>query len=227
MPYILVGLFIVLLQHHSILSILLGISHLWFLLAIFERYVFFRLVDFIYTSNRRLYLIILLYAVFFIYMWHPVGETHIKSFFWLAAYFHTGIVLSRIPKEKIPFSRKTLSIFLIVCLVAYAAVVFTFYKRPISLVIALGIIILIFLLLGSVKRNLMKQWIIKLDAASMGIYIIHHILIQEMNTLPIMKDMVVDYYYIYPFAQFIIILTLSYLIVKFLSRYSWSKYIIG
>lgn len=226
-PYILVGLFLCILQNRPLISMVNGIAHLWFLLSIFECYVVFRLVDFLYKRNWCISIIFLSYSVLFIYKIHPVGGVHISNFVWLASYYSVGMALSRL-KDKNWFSnRSLLGYLLLASLFLHAVEILVFYKRPISLVLGLNVIVLSFLWLGTFKDDFIRPWVIKLDAASMGIYILQQILIQEINSLSFLRNFIVEYYYIYPHLLFIVVLSLSYYIVIFLKQYSWSKYIIG
>lgn len=69
LPYIVVGSFLCILQHREFVQLLKGVSHLWFLLTIFECYFFFlyyqriiyRTKQHIYISNLYLISICLLY----------------------------------------------------------------------------------------------------------------------------------------------------------------------
>lgn len=55
LPYIVVGSFLCILQHREFVQLLKGISHLWFLLTIFECY-FFSILSKDYLPNETAYI---------------------------------------------------------------------------------------------------------------------------------------------------------------------------
>lgn len=61
----------------------------------------------------------------------------------------------------------------------------------------------------------------------MGIYIVHHIVIQEMNPCFPFHKLAVNYYYAYPIFQFFIVTGVSWLFVAVCQNLKYSKYILG
>ena len=61
----------------------------------------------------------------------------------------------------------------------------------------------------------------------MGIYIVHHIVIQEMNGVVLIHGYACEYYYLYPLLQFVVVTILSWLFVAICRRCEYSKYILG
>ena len=68
---------------------------------------------------------------------------------------------------------------------------------------------------------------ISLDKCSMGIYIVHHILIQEMNSINVFYNLMAVNNILYPIIQFVVITAVSWLIVYILKKNSWGKYFVG
>ena len=226
-PYITVGLFLCVWQHRELIQMINGIAHLWFLLAIFECYVFFRCVDFLYTRERCIAIIVVSYVVLFLYKMHPIPYPIIGNFIYLGTYYSTGMALSRLYDMKIMTDGRKLLVILIACVAMYLAVLLVLNKPRVSTLFGLNVIIATFLCLGTVMRNMMTSWMMKIDAASMGIYIFQQIIIQTINSIPRLHPFIIDHYYIYPNLLFIVVFILSYGMVVILRRWSWSKYIIG
>ena len=65
-PYAIVGLFLCLLQDRDIAQMLNGISHLWFLMTIFECYVLGKLVDTVLKMQERKVQIVMVGLALFI-----------------------------------------------------------------------------------------------------------------------------------------------------------------
>jgi len=66
-----------------------------------------------------------------------------------------------------------------------------------------------------------------LDRMSMGIYIVHHIYIQEINASSVFHRWMMDYPYLYPVVLFFVVLLLSIITVWGIQRFKWGKYIVG
>lgn len=62
---------------------------------------------------------------------------------------------------------------------------------------------------------------------SNSIYIVHHVLIQEMNGLCVFHEMASKYYYVYPLVQFVLIFLISWGFVAICRRKKYSKYVLG
>lgn len=117
-------------------------------------------------------------------------------------------------------------LFFIICL-CYLSWFYLNGSHGIALLIALALIIVTFTLMESQRINNIPSVIQSLDKCSMGIYITHHIVIQEMNKISIIEPFLQTHYYLYPFLQFCFVLPLSWIIVFTLQKYTFSKYIIG
>lgn len=60
LPYFIVGIIIVVVQKIPVKSLFYGISHLWFLMTIFECYLFGRIIDFVLRTEYKWRIILLL-----------------------------------------------------------------------------------------------------------------------------------------------------------------------
>lgn len=78
-------------------------------------------------------------------------------------------------------------------------------------------------------RNIPKlpSCVTNLGKCSMGIYIVHHIVTQEMNPCFPFHERAVNHYYVYPILQFFIVTVVSWLFVAVCQNFKYSKYIIG
>lgn len=77
-------------------------------------------------------------------------------------------------------------------------------------------------------RNLRDSlWLQKLDHWSMGIYIVHHIYIQELNSLSPFHECMMRQPYLYPLLLFVIVLPLSVATVWLMQQLRWGKYLVG
>ena len=65
LPYIVVGSFLCILQHREFVQLLKGISHLWFLLTIFECYFFFYIIQGLFTERNSIYILVI--SILFLY----------------------------------------------------------------------------------------------------------------------------------------------------------------
>lgn len=61
----------------------------------------------------------------------------------------------------------------------------------------------------------------------MGIYIVHHILIQELITISVFRSLATEYCYIFPCVLFISVTIISWGIVWSAKKNKYPKYIIG
>jgi len=66
-----------------------------------------------------------------------------------------------------------------------------------------------------------------LDRWSMGIYIVHHIYIQETNAAMPFHEWMMQYPWLYPQILFIVVLLISIVTVYLIQRFSWGRYVVG
>lgn len=228
LPYIIVGLFLCLIDFGTLRSMYYGISHLWFLISIFGCFILFRLIDFIFTPRSSVFILVFVYVGFFFGLHNIRTMVPLPAnFIYLSFYYAAGVALSRLTDLKIMGNSRLLFGLLAASVILYLIDITLYHRGRITILLALNVIILTLLYLRTVKRNMMNSAVISLDKASMGIYIVHHILIQAVVVMPFMHDFITRHYVLFPHLLFVITLPASYFIVVFMQRYSWSKYIIG
>ena len=69
--------------------------------------------------------------------------------------------------------------------------------------------------------------LLNLDRCSMGIYIIHHILVMLLLQNNFVRLMLDSHYFIAPIIMFIVILMISWFITNLLLKFQISKYLFG
>lgn len=208
-PYIFWGGILVLVQNRSIVQFFDGIAHLWFLFVIFECYIVFRFLDFVFTNTK---LNVIWLCLLLIYLFISDGN-HVKnSIFSLDAFLHyfpyymAGILCCNL---KIIRLNKAISC---VCLPIWGITWLICLKKG-SFISPISLLLLISLLsCASHVCNKEKVIISSLDKYSMGIYIIHQPLLQELSLLPIVRDFRDVHFYTYPILAFVIIVLLSFLL---------------
>ncbi len=82
----------------------------------------------------------------------------------------------------------------------------------------------VFLALRTSHFSDVPKWVKSLDACSMGIYIVHHIVIQAANRTDLLHPLLQTHYYVYPTVQFVLVLLFSWGFVWVLRRYRWTRY---
>ncbi len=81
-----------------------------------------------------------------------------------------------------------------------------------------------FLALRMSHINDLPKWMKSLDACSMGIYIVHHIIIQAVNRTDLLHPLLQKHYFVYPTVLFALVLLFSWGFVLALRRYRWARY---
>ena len=201
-PYAIVGLFLCLLQDRDISQMLNGISHLWFLMTIFECYVLGMLVDTVLKMQERKVQIVMGGLVLFIVLIPyriPVMQflclSNIIKYF---PFYMLGMLASKMN-----------------------------FRKYTNMLLGVSIVSLIFIYARCLNIPKLPSWLTSLDKCSMGIYIVHHIVIQEMNPCFPFHELAVNYYYAYPIFQFFIVSGVSWFFVAVCQNLKYSKYILG
>lgn len=230
-PYTIVGLFLCLLQDRDISQMLNGISHLWFLMTIFECYVLGKLFDFILWTQKQKVMIVMAALVLFIVLIPyriPVMQflclSNIIKYF---PFYMLGMLASKMYFGKYTkYKAKTL-VTIIILLLFFALQQVYIKKTPITMLLGVSIVSFIFIYARCLNIPRLPSWVISLDKCSMGIYIVHHIVIQEINPCFPFHELAVNHYYAYPILQFFIVTGVSWLFVAVCQNFKYSKYILG
>lgn len=227
-PYVTVGIFIVAIKECRGGTLLVGtISHLWFLITIFECYAIGKLIDFVMYENARNRLLIFLFACFSMVIWCRYGTILGSIFTLYFSFYLIGMLMSTINIERITTKQKLLlcASFLFLCLMI--AEVWIEYRATLLRSVSIWFVFTLFLWFRTLKINDIPNWLKSLDTCSMGIYIVHHIIIRQLCRTDIGRTMFHIHYYAFPIILFVVVLLVSWAIVYQLKKYKFSKYFIG
>lgn len=243
-PYIIWGGIMVSCLGYSWKELFGGIMHLWFLIMLFIVSVLFHLTRKIWGGKTIFKQFIILILLFVCQMGiYPLesfvtNSTVLKLFKnvtdWLPVYY-MGILLV----ENKVFQKLTNKNFIWVRTLFLSVLLYVIFitlnvkSEYLSLPhCVLFISIYIFLTNTKIQvlwdRVKISSLFDKLAKYSLGIYIIHHLLIYDtLKNIAVCRNLVNVYYSIAPILIFLIVLPLSYLFVALISRSRFSEYIIG
>lgn len=232
LPYITIGILLLFLQPwRELPSMLKGISHLWYLLFLFECFMIVSLlkINTLPPPNCKSMLIIILWSVIANIRGLDCAWGGLNSLFKYFPYFFLGMMLLH-TKETVKLRKGYIVVGLIISTALLVLNEISQKRVPLVLFYALlpclvaGIFYIV-----SKMRELKDNVLLKnLDKWSMGIYVLHHILIQQFfNTINPMNYIMVHFPIIYPFMLFVMVMTVSAFLVWLLQHYKWSRYVIG
>ena len=231
LPYVIVGIFLCLLQHRDFTQMLDGISHLWFLLVIFECYVLGKLMEAIlWMSSKRKRILIAVAIMFFLFLSHRfyfiqvLGISKLMIYF---PYYVVGMLICKVNFAEYRNYQKYQLSLILVLLILFTLEQYFICKRLLTVALGMCVVLCSFSYFRSLEIKSLTGWMKSLDKCSMGIYIVHHILIQEMNGITYFHEIATTHYYIYPIIQFIIITTASWGFVSLCRKNKYSKYVLG
>lgn len=230
-PYAIVGLFLCLLQDRDISQMLNGISHLWFLMTIFECYVLGKLLDTVLKMQERKVQLVMGGLVLFIVLIPyriPLMQflclSNIIKYF---PFYMLGMLASKMNFGKYTkYKAKTL-VLIIILLLFFALQQVYIKKTSITMLLGVSIVSFIFIYARCLNIPKLPSWVTSLDKCSMGIYIVHHIVIQEMNSIAFFHVYAGEHYYSYPILQFVAITIVCWSMVAVCKKNKYSKYILG
>ena len=206
-----------------------GISHLWFLLVIFECYIFGKLIENILWISQKKKLIAIT-IIFFLFLSHRFSFLQIfnfSSFMIYFPYYTLGMLTCQFDFGKLK-SIRICMMGLIVLLLFFLSLELYFSNiRLLTLALGITIVVLIYCYFRSANIGALKGWMCSLDHCSMGIYIVHHILIQEINRFAFFHNVAFEHFYIYPILQFFIVTLVSWGFVAVCRINKYSIYILG
>ena len=230
-PYVIVGLFLCLLQDRDISQMLNGISHLWFLMTIFECYVLGKLVDTVLKMQERKVQLVMGGLVLFIVLIPyriPVMQflclSNIIKYF---PFYMLGMLANKMNFGMYAKFKTRILTLIIILLQLFALQQIYIKKTPITLLIGVSIVSFIFIYARSLNIPKLPSWVTSLDKCSMGIYIVHHIVIQEMNSIAFFHVYAGEHYYSYPMLQFVAVTIVCWSMVAVCKKNKYSKYILG
>ncbi len=100
-------------------------------------------------------------------------------------------------------------------------------KETIDQAIGIIVVLAVFLYIYSMNIENCPKLLMPLDKHSMGIYIVHQIVQQEMNKVPYFREQMLSHYYIYPILQFLFLVLFSYSVPVIIHKWQYGKYMLG
>ncbi len=222
-PYVTVGLLLLALRQGHLSQYFRGnLEHLWFLVTIFECYAVGKLLDFVLWEKQRTKagvfvaacMVMVLQRMFAL----PLNGDFIDGFFFYLA----GMIVASLNMDSLMKHRKTL---VWLASAALALVVASLVIGRMYMPAGAVFVLLAFLPLRTAHVGSLPRWVKSLDKCSMGIYIVHHIVIKAMNRVDIVHHIMQTHYYIYPAAQFVFVVALSWGVTWWLGHYRFSRYV--
>jgi len=214
LPYIVWAGVVIWLQGRQWISLLQGVSHLWFLLFIFEAYISFRLIDKYLNSNTWKWFVIGSFVLLLIAnklsILVPCPLLGVEKYLCYMPYYVLGACIS-IDKQR-DDSKTVLPLLLSFILMLS---VFLVTDRYVMLAIpGVFLSLSIFRFALSFNVSTMPRILQNLDKCSMGIYLIHHIIIQQANASTIIHPFMQEHARWYPVVMFMIVLPISWVLTN-------------
>ncbi len=224
-PYLTVGLLLIALHQGRLGGYIGGsIGHLWFLMAIFECYAVGKLIDFMLWERWRIKATVLLAVgigwVLGYFCSSVLGSRFPHYFF----FYLGGMLLASVDMERL---RRWRPLFVLVGVASLAVMVMEAILcnyRLLAFPCSVALVFFAFLALRTSRISDVPGWVKSLDACSMGIYIVHHIVIQAANRTDLLHPLLQKHYYVYPTVQFVLVLLFSWGLVWALRRYRFTRY---
>lgn len=209
-------------------ELLLGVSHLWFLLTIFECYVIGRKMEaFLRWSLKKKIVLVIVCCLWIVVTTRynlPIRFLTIDRFIHFFPFYFIGMIFSTLSVYKLKNFLSCMAVFSIFLLVL---IHYLFDKETIDQAVGILVVLSVFLYMRTKQLKKCPQYIIQLDRHSMGIYILHQIIQQEMNKKPFIHQTMIECYYMYPVVQFAFLIILTYLLSVLIHKWKYGKYLIG
>lgn len=230
-PYIFVGIFMCLIQRRPLWEMCLGVSHLWFLMTIFECYVAGYLLEQVlwYKESMKFVLVAICCIILVVTVhWNlPTRFFTIERFVHYFPLYLIGMLFGSSSVKRYVRYKKRMIFLLLGAIVVLPIQHICLHKVMLDQFVGLLVILPLFFLCRSHYFANPSKWIISLDKHSMSIYILHQILQQEMNKVAEFHHLMISYVYMYPLCQFVLLVLICWLISHFAHRSPYAKYIIG
>lgn len=231
LPYVMVGLFLCLLQHRGVDQMLYGVSHLWFLVVIFECYLFGRLLDFVLLMGKKQSKMLIAVTIcFIVFVSYRLPGNRILCEPLFVKYFPLymiGMLLSKVNFGRLAMLHGRILLYMFIALAVFVMQQLFLRRSILDQMTAVSVIVLLFVSLRTMKIKSLPSSIRSLDKCSMGIYIVHHIVIQEMNGTACFHHLASTHCYLYPIIQFVMLTLLSWGFVALCDKSKYSKYVLG
>lgn len=166
-PYIIVGLFLCLLQDRDIKQMLNGVSHLWFLLVIFECYMLGKIIEPIlrWRANRQslLFVSIIIFAVLVPY---NISGIRILGISFLLKYFPLyvmGMIGASIDFQKVIQYRRRVSLFIIFSIIVLMLQQMFLRHPGLSNMAGMAVVLTFFTYMRTLQIGTLPAWMKSLD----------------------------------------------------------------
>lgn len=230
-PYLFWGVVLILIQEREVKTLLTGVSHLWYLLFIYEAYLSFRLVDHenkLIENKGRLLVVFSTFVLLVanqVIEYIPVNILGLRQFVLYMPYYVIGVYIGY--HRNIVCKNVFMTVLLVLSVIFYGLMYATDPSHQYNLMAGLPLSVSIFLLFYRLKISSMPAIIGSLDKCSMGIYILHHIFIQSINSNELVHPVMESHVIIYPIALFFVVLALSWVITHYVAQNKIGKMILG
>lgn len=206
-----------------------GYMHLWFLFFIFQAYLTYFFINKVINNGvAEISIVItsLLAIVLFEKFKSNIGlwEWGIHSYLHYMPYYIIGVLVCRF-LQRYSLAMNMSVVGLVTCLLGFIFCYWFVCKYTLAVLFALFVLVFGICAMSklSIKANV---WIKKLDNYCLPIYILHHPIIQLMND----SEFGITYmphYWIYPIAQFCVVMLLSLFITMLFVRCRLGKVVLG
>lgn len=210
---------------------MLGVSHLWFLMTIFECYLLGGAFDFVLNwsgkGKVKLAVACCLMIVITVHWNLPTRFLTLERVLHYFPFYLMGMMAGSMNLERYAKYR-SLALAALVCSLIVLPIQHYFLHKPTcDQLIGLCVVLPFFFVLRISHVSGSSNWLNSLDKHSMGIYIIHQILQQEMNKTQVFHSLLVQHEYLYPLLQFVFLILFCWLVSALAHRSKYAKYILG
>ncbi len=225
LPYLTVGLLLIVIGQTSPGAFLAGFgSHLWFLVIIFECYAVGKLIDFVLWERRQGKVAAFMVAGVCALLSYSCVFVFGKFFTHYFLFYLGGMLLATADTARLQKWRMLFVAVAVASLAVMVAVIVLCGRKVLAVPAGIALVFSVFLAFRTSRVSDVPQWVKSLDACSMGIYIVHHIVIQAVNRTDLLHPLLQTHYYVYPSVQFVLVLLFSWVFVWALRRYPVARY---
>lgn len=226
-PYLIWGTIVCLIQQCDFYYLFFGISHLWYLLCLFEAFISFYLINKIPNKCKIIVFALLFVTCLLIYKKNNTPILCIGYYIRYMPYFIIGYylyhIIRKIKSIKCIYAFSIAMVFLMLFIIEFLNNSNKFILAALSLIVIISILII---LRQKEKILPFKRYILKLNKYTMGVYIIHHIIIQEINYSTIGR-LYMEYYVLYPILLFILSFVFSLMLTYILQKWKIGRVLFG
>lgn len=226
-PYLIWGTIVCLIQQCDFYYLFFGISHLWYLLFLFEAFISFYLINKIPNKCKIIVFALLFVTCLLIYKKNNTPILCIGYYIRYMPYFIIGYylyhIIRKIKSIKCIYAFSIAMVFLMIFIIEFLNNSNKFILAALSLIVIISILII---LRQKEKILPFKRYILKLNKYTMGVYIIHHIIIQEINYSTIGR-LYMEYYVLYPILLFILSFVFSLMLTYILQKWKIGRVLFG